>query len=70
MGLFVQYSLEVYYLWGHSGVFAVSTRQLIKFKRDGDIMEKESRSVTPEFIRHVSMGKGFQNVSRIGMWRF
>ena len=70
MGLFVQYSLDVCYMGRVSGIFEASTRQLIKFKRDGDIKEKESLSVTPEIIRHESMEKDFRNVSRIGRWRF
>ena len=51
-------------------VFVASTRQLIKSERNGYIMEKESLSMTPEIVRHVMMEKGFQNVSRIGRWRF
>lgn len=39
------------------------TRQLIKSKRNGYIMEQESLSVTSEFIRHVSIEKDFHNVS-------
>ena len=67
---FSRYSIAQHHARTKMRVFAVSTRQLIKFKRDGYIMEMESLSVTPEIIRHLSMEKDFQNVSKIGRCGF